>query len=56
MNQTSRVVKDKCILCGREVYLRQVYDETLSEYVTIGTPLCMDCWRHEIIGEKEVHT
>lgn len=52
MNQTIRVVKDKCILCGRDVYIRQVYDKRLSEYVTIETPLCMNCWRHEIIGEK----
>lgn len=52
MNQTSRVVKDKCKFCGRVVYLEQEYDKTLSEYVTVGVPICIHCWGQEIICEK----
>lgn len=52
MNQTSRVVKEKCKSCGRDVYLQQEYDKTLSEYVTVGVPICIHCWVRKLYVKK----
>lgn len=56
MNQTSRVVREKCKFCGRDVYLQQEYDKTLSEYVTVGVPICTHCWARELYVKRGVQT
>lgn len=56
MNQPSRVVKEKCKFCGRDVYLQQEYDKTLSEYVTVGVPICIHCWSRELYMKRGVQT
>ena len=43
MNQLDRYIKGKCIECGEEIDLLQVYDRLTSEYITISLPFCTTC-------------
>lgn len=39
MNQTPRIRKGKCMFCGAEVNIFQLYYTHLSEYVDVSIPI-----------------
>lgn len=43
MNQLPRIAIAKCIECGEDMSVRQVYDKHTSQYVTCQIPLCRKC-------------
>lgn len=43
MNQLDRYIKGKCLECGKEIRLLQVYDRCTSDYITISLPFCTEC-------------
>ena len=57
MNQTHRFRKGKCIVCGSEVNILQLYNTHLSEYEDVSIPpICQKCLFKDIeYSEKEVH-
>lgn len=43
MNQLPRMIIMKCIECGEDMFVRQVYNTHYSQYVTCQIPICRKC-------------
>ena len=44
MNQAGyRLVKRKCITCGKEIHVRQVYNTHYSDWEDIAPTICEEC-------------
>lgn len=53
MNQSPRIRKGKCMFCGVEVNILQVYNRHLSEYEDVSIPICRTCAMIKEIEESE---
>lgn len=51
MNQTPRWVYKKCIECGKETLIKEVYDKHLSMYVSAQMPMCDVC-KEKVFGKR----
>lgn len=52
MNQGERLVRRKCIKCGKEIRVKQVYNTHIADLEDIEICVCADCWK----GARENET
>lgn len=45
MNQGERLVRRKCIKCGKEIRVKQVYNTHIADWEDIEICVCADCWK-----------
>lgn len=45
MNQGERLVLRKCIKCGEEIRVKQIYNPHCSDWEDIEPCICKDCWK-----------
>lgn len=53
MNQAPCIRKGKCMVCGVDVDILQVYNTHLSQYVDVSIPICPKCMLIKEIEESE---
>lgn len=56
MNQTGfRLIKRKCVICGKEIRVRQIYNTHYSDWEYIEMWICEECReRHLLDGVKNM--
>lgn len=53
MNQGERLIWRKCIKCGEEVRVKQIYNPHCSDWEDIEPWICKDCWEGATVNEAE---